>query len=290
MCARCPAGQGCGTGADCASGACAGSVCAAASCTDGLRNGVETDIDCGGANACPRCAAGDTCGAATDCSAPLYCHATTRVCTAPTCTDVMRNGSESDVDCGGSCAPAQKCANGRMCLANGDCTSANCASMTCSALGCQNCWKVQYKNFNPGATLWSEQVVNIVSIGTTAVPLSELKVRYWFDADGQTPSSPPTCNSAWMIGCPNITVRFVTPPSPAPAGANRYLEIGFVAGAPTLAAGGQTADIQTSFHYSGFATVNRENDYSFDATKTALTDWTHVALYHNGNKVWGSEP
>jgi hypothetical protein len=144
-------------------------------------------------------------------------------------------------------------------------------------------------NFNPTSAQWSGQAINIVSIGTTAVPLSELKVRYWFDADGQTPS-PPVCNSAWMIGCPNVTVRFVTPPAPAPVGGNRYLEIGFAAGAPMLAAGGQTADIQTAFHYDGFPTVNRTNDYSFDASKTSLTDWTHVTLYHNGNKVWGTEP
>jgi uncharacterized repeat protein (TIGR03806 family) len=45
------------------------------SCTDGVRNGTETGIDCGGS--CPAC---------------------------PTCTDGVRNGTETGVDCGGSCS------------------------------------------------------------------------------------------------------------------------------------------------------------------------------------------
>src|SRR5262249_62133272 len=39
---------------------------AAASCRDGIRNGTETDIDCGGT--CPPCADLKACAAATDCS------------------------------------------------------------------------------------------------------------------------------------------------------------------------------------------------------------------------------
>ncbi len=202
----------------------------------------------------------------------------------------MKNGSETDVDCGGSCAPATTCANGKICAANSDCTSANCQALICSALGCQTCWKVQYKNGGPGNTQWSDQALNIVSIGATAVPLSQLKIRYWFDADSQVPTAPPVCNSAWNIGgCPNVTLSYVTV-TPARTGANRYVEIGFISGAPTLAAGAQTADIQFSFHYDSWAVVNRTNDYSFDATKTAFADWNRVTLYHNGNKVWGTEP
>jgi hypothetical protein len=44
------------------------------------------------------------------------------------CSDVVKNQDETDVDCGGSCAG---CANGASCLVNGDCSSANCANGTC---------------------------------------------------------------------------------------------------------------------------------------------------------------
>jgi cellulose 1,4-beta-cellobiosidase len=179
-----------------------------------------------------------------------------------------------------------------MCIANSDCASANCASLICSALGCQTCWKVQYSNANAGNTLWSYQVLNIVSIGTTSVPLSQLKIRYWFDADSHMPTGV-TCDSAQgaVGGCTNVTMTFVAV-TPARTKATYYLEIGFAANAPTLAAGSQTQGIQTGFHYetTSWPTVTRTNDYSFDATKTTLTDWSNVTLYNNGNKVWGNEP
>jgi hypothetical protein len=43
---------------------------------------------------------------------------------APTCTDGVKNGSETDVDCGGSCGP---CANEQRCLTFTDCQSGVCA-------------------------------------------------------------------------------------------------------------------------------------------------------------------
>lgn len=46
-------------------------------CTDGIQNGDETGVDCGGST-CPAC---------------------------PTCSDGIQNGDETGVDCGGSCPP-----------------------------------------------------------------------------------------------------------------------------------------------------------------------------------------
>ncbi|MBD3638289.1 MAG: proprotein convertase P-domain-containing protein, partial [Crocinitomicaceae bacterium] len=71
------------------------------SCTDGIQNGNETGIDCGGPDcvACPNCFNGIQDGNETgiDCgpSCPQPCH----------CSDGILNGDETDVDCGGSCFP-----------------------------------------------------------------------------------------------------------------------------------------------------------------------------------------
>lgn len=46
-----------------------------------------------------------------------------------TCIDGIRNGSETDVDCGGGCP--RQCANGRGCTRNGDCQSQHCVGSTC---------------------------------------------------------------------------------------------------------------------------------------------------------------
>lgn len=70
-----------------------------ATCTDGKKNGKETDIDCGGPT-CPACADEKTCKSGTDCSSGVC---TNSICQAPSCTDGVKNGNEIGVDCGGSC-------------------------------------------------------------------------------------------------------------------------------------------------------------------------------------------
>ena len=73
------------------------------SCDDGIQNGDETGVDCGGScpNACPTCDDGIQNGDETgvDCggSCPNAC---------PTCDDGIQNQGEEGIDCGGpNCAP-----------------------------------------------------------------------------------------------------------------------------------------------------------------------------------------
>jgi len=49
-------------------------------------------------------------------------------CITPTCFDGRKNGSETGVDCGGSC---QRCSNGQGCTTRNDCASAFCSGGTC---------------------------------------------------------------------------------------------------------------------------------------------------------------
>ena len=46
----------------------------------------------------------------------------------PTCSDGITNGSETDVDCGGTCP---RCATGKTCASRNDCASARCEAGTC---------------------------------------------------------------------------------------------------------------------------------------------------------------
>ncbi len=138
-------------------------------CTDGTKNGSETDVDCGGS--CGPCAAGKACAAGSDCStgsaraglpgrrlhrrrqerqrdrrrlrrrlrarAPpaslrdrrrlperrLHRAATA---SAASCTDGVKNGDETDVDCGGGLPHAAP--TPRRAAPARDCTSARCAA------------------------------------------------------------------------------------------------------------------------------------------------------------------
>ncbi len=78
----------CLTNADCASGVCtAMSTCAAPSCTDGLQDGNETDVDCGGT--CPVCATGQHCAVPADCAADLC---TSGICAGLVLSQVRTRG------------------------------------------------------------------------------------------------------------------------------------------------------------------------------------------------------
>jgi len=92
-------------------------------CWDAVRNGTETDVDCGG-EACLACALGQVCAVDLDCDS--------RICGANdcvSCQDNLRNGTETDVDCGGpNCAP---CGLEQACVVHEDCGVGQCVDGQC---------------------------------------------------------------------------------------------------------------------------------------------------------------
>ncbi|KAL4451740.1 hypothetical protein ABPG75_007402 [Micractinium tetrahymenae] len=125
----------CGQAQKCESATC---TTAAASCSDGKRNGQEVDVDCGGI--CPGCGPGKMCNSNSDCQSGLSCLGGT--CTAST------------VDCTGQCGTCganQECAarSGNtffgptscacyckpgFCNSNNDCQAASSSSCNFNAL------------------------------------------------------------------------------------------------------------------------------------------------------------
>ncbi len=120
----CGNGLACAGNADCTSGKCTGNVCQAPSCNDGVKNGLETDTDCGG-SVCAACPATRACIAAGDCQSGVC---TGNVCQAASCTDLVMNGGETGVDCGGT-STCGLCANAT-CTMNSDCHSNSCGATT----------------------------------------------------------------------------------------------------------------------------------------------------------------
>ncbi len=138
-------------------------------CTDGIMNGTETAIDCGGF--CEACSGSPTCigvGEIDDdpisCPGPVCgtnvvrpasscCSGVSRytcnacgaqaiidingICVAPSCTDNVQNGTETGVDCGGSCSACNPtCTDGiqNQSETGVDCGGPNCAACTGNCL------------------------------------------------------------------------------------------------------------------------------------------------------------
>ena len=75
----------------------------AASCSDQVKDGSETDVDCGGGS-CGACADGKQCNLNMDClNGHCVVGASTSTCQPPSCTDNIQDGTETGVDCGGTC-------------------------------------------------------------------------------------------------------------------------------------------------------------------------------------------
>jgi hypothetical protein len=106
-----------------------GNVCSR--CDDGLRNGDETDVDCGGS--CPLCTG--TCNVDVDCPGG-YCW--DGLCAR--CDDGIQNGDETGVDCGVFDGHCSICF-GIFCASNDDCASNTCENGYCCATSCPLCYK-----------------------------------------------------------------------------------------------------------------------------------------------------
>jgi hypothetical protein len=144
-----------------------------------------------------------------------------------------------------------------------------------------------HDNENPDNTLYA--LYQVVNTGSSAVPLTSVTMRYWFT--NEAPADPLVFECDWaQVSCGNVTARLVVLPSPA-SKANTYVEIGFTAGAGSLAAGQSSGEIQTRIHHVNWSSFNTTESYSFISDESFVyKDTQTVTLYQNGALIWGVEP
>ncbi|MFI5750326.1 glycoside hydrolase family 48 protein [Streptomyces sp. NPDC051644] len=148
--------------------------------------------------------------------------------------------------------------------------------------------KVQYKNTD--SAVGDNQIrlgLQLLNTGSAPVDLSTVTVRYCFTPEGGASTFSTYCDYA-ALGSSNITHKVVAAAAPK-TGAERYLEVGFAAGAGTLAAGASTGELQLRLNKTDWSDFNEADDYS-RATNTAYADASKVAAYIGGALAWGVEP
>ncbi len=95
----------------------------------------------------------------------------------PSCSDEKRNGDESDVDCGGSCAA---CANDRNCTGPSDCQSGICRAsdrgVVCIATSCTDQLKNKASDFSLSTNNTGGLAAGVPSatLGTSATEIQAL--------------------------------------------------------------------------------------------------------------------
>ena len=127
--------------------------------------------------------------------------------------------------------------------------------------------------------------LRIVNTGSQAVPLTELKVRYWYTKNS-TQAEQYFCDWA-QIGCSNIRAQFVSLSQPV-SGADSYIELSFTGG--SIPAGGNTGEIQNRIHFTNWMNYNETDDWSYNGAQMTWGPSTRITLYRNGVLVWGTEP
>ncbi|KYF77810.1 hypothetical protein BE11_40005 [Sorangium cellulosum] len=100
-----------------------------AHCIDDVQSDGETGLNCGGE--CEPCPLGSACAASRDCAEGECIDG---FCQEAGCMNGARDGSESDVDCGGSCE--KKCATDETCNEASDCESRVCREGLCVGATC----------------------------------------------------------------------------------------------------------------------------------------------------------
>ena len=164
---------------------------------------------------------------------------------------------------------------------------ASCTTPTCPL-------KVQYKSTNTAANTIGPNL-NILNAGSAPVDLANVKVHYYFTADGDT-SLQFECDYAGyynsgMTGFDKSKVIAVFVPMGATATptADTYLELSFTSA--SLPAG-TAVSVNFRVHNSSYAvTYNQLNDWSFNGASAATyVDALTITAYLNGVLAWGTEP
>jgi hypothetical protein len=273
----------------CASCALAGSVGTCASvpagqdplnqCTDAGAASCGTDGTCNGGGACRMYGAGTQCVAPSCTGSTLTSQRTcngTGTCQAATTSSCVPYGCNA-TSCKTTCAATSDCSGAPYVCVGTTCSSAT--NITVSLKG------------DPTATQWIWSNLQIKNNGTTAIPMSDLTVRYWYTYD-TTPIvvQADQCTYAFNppVACTNVTRTWVTGITPAKTMADAYYQIGFAAAAGNLNAGA-TAEFGIGFHKNDFSTFTQTNDYSYNAA-TSFTATTKVTVYRVGVLVYGTEP
>ena len=207
-------------------------------CDDGVQNGNETGIDCGG----PDC---DAC---------------------PTCDDGIQNGNETDIDCGGSdCDACPTCDDG---IQNGDETGVDCggACADCNTGGGTEELGAHY--FETGWDGWSDGGSDCYRYNGSRSWEGNYSIRI---RDNSGTASSMTSSGYNMSGYNSVTVEFYFYPNGMESGEDFWLRYNDGTGWETIATYARGVDFNNNSFYSATVTLDAAQYDLVDGGKFRFT-------------------
>lgn len=209
-------------------------------------------------------------------------------------------GTETDVDCGGGCAPAKRCANGLACNVGADCTSSSCVDGICTAaaLIVKNAGCSSETDCPPAASQTCNVRVGMLNTSSAAIPLDGVEIRYYFTSEFESDVVVEVDDKS--ITTFTASVEAMTTPV---AKADSYVSILYTGGTLATDSDGKCTRSETpdcaeaSFrvHQSDYAgSCDPSNDYSFipffAAQPEEFINNNKIVVMRDGQAVWGTEP
>ena len=120
--------------------------------------------------------------------------------------------------------------------------------------------------------------------------MHDLEFRYWYTSDiggaaGVTQSTF-LMGSQGLIGDPNMAIVPVAPARPM---ADTYLSLDFSPASPSINVGA-FVNILVHVTRSDGGTYDQSNDYSYNASASALMVTDRITIYYKGQLIYGVEP
>jgi hypothetical protein len=133
--------------------------------------------------------------------------------------------------------------------------------------------------------------MKITNLGPRNLPMTDMEIRYWYTSDiggasGVTQST--VCQGTYGIVCEDFNMS-VVPVSPARPMADTYLSLNFSPAPADIGPGGW-GYILIYITRSDGGTYDQSNDYSYNASGSALMDTTRITVYYKGALIYGTEP
>ncbi len=212
-----------------------------------------------------------------------------------TCANGEKDGDESDVDCGGSCAPTARCDIGQTCAVARDCTTTSCMAKACSApiLIVKNAGCVSAGAACPSAASSLQAKIQVLNVGKDALALKGLEIRYYFtDEVAATPVI-----EIYDKSLSTFDLSIVAMPTAAPQ-ADHYVKAVYSAGSliPDVnricdrGDNSDCADFTFAIHTANYqGSYDPSNDYSFVPSPSLINNG-NITVHLNGAIIWGTPP